>query len=155
MVNEKLFFFSPVEAKKADYDDLNDILNRLIGKYNYQAKLPFEVAKNIEVMSNMLFIYGIFEAKLSEEVSLLKLEADKKEAKAIYEERKKWMETHMDKPPAMSYFEALAADLVTDIREKQYKQDGFREAFRSSYESIREKINAQKRLLEAMGNEVI
>ena len=155
MVDERLFFFSPVEAKKADYNELNEILNKLIGKYQYQAKLPYEIAHNIEVMSNMLYIYGIFEAKLSEEVSLLKLDADKKEAKAIYEERKRWLKENTDKPPAMSYFEALAQDMVSDLREKQYKQTGYMNAFKSSYESIENKINAQKKILDAMGKEVI
>ena len=72
------------------------------------------------------------------------------ESKQIYIQRKQWQETNADKPPAMSYFEAMASDYVKEDRVKYAKKKSDLERFKRAYDSIENKMNAVKKKMEAV-----
>lgn len=145
---------NPYNLQRCSDEELSKAIDDIVAKYRY-SDMPYDVAYNIEIESDLLTIYGEFIARLQKEASLLKFEADNQEAKAVYRLRKDWLQLSNDKAPAMSYFEAQAREQVADIRKKQIEAESMLTRFKKSYESLETKQNALKKKLDAMKYEVV
>ena len=146
---EREYLFNPFLLMTSTDEELSKVINELAKKYR-QSDLPQDVVFNINLESDLLIIYGEFIARLQEEASLLKLEADNQRDKNIYKLRKDWIETSSEKAPAISYFEAQAEDSVKDTRVRQLKSEAMLTRFKKSYMSLETKQNALKKKLEAI-----
>lgn len=151
---EKEYLFNPFMLMTSGDDELSKVINELARKYR-QSDLPQDVVFNINLESDLLMIYGEFIARLQESASLLKMEADNMRDKSIYKLRKDWSETSREKPPAMSYFEAQAEDMVKDTREKQKKAESMLTRFKYAYSSLETKQNALKKKLDTIKFEIV
>lgn len=146
---QREYLFNPFMLMTASDEELSKEINKLANQYR-QTDMPYDVAFNINLESDLLTIYGEFIARLQEEVDLTKLQANNMRDKAIYRLRKEWKDTSTDKAPAMSYFEAQAEDLVRELREKQFKAEAMLTRFKRAYNSLETKQNALKKKLEAI-----
>ena len=135
-------------------EELSKQINVLANLYR-NSDLAYDVVFNINLESDLLMIYGEFIARFQESAEISKLEANNMRDKAVYRLRKEWAETTTDKPPAMSYFEAQAEDLVKDIRIKQIKAEEMLTRFKKAYTSLETKQNALKKKLDAIKYEEI
>lgn len=106
------------------------------------------LAKNILIYSEMLYIVG--ECMARKKLAYEELKANTKivEAKYLYKTRKEYNLANKEKPPAMSYFEALAFEFVKDDVIKLAKLNAEVMRFKNAYESYEHKINALKKQLE-------
>lgn len=146
---QREYLFNPFLLKTCDDNELSKVIDDLARQYRH-SDLAYDVVFNINLESDLLVLYGEFIARLQEEASLKKIEADNKRDKAIYRLRKEWQEENDDKAPAMSYFEAKAEDLVNDIRVEQLKAEAMLTRFKKAYASLETKQNALKKKLDAM-----
>ena len=102
----------------------------------------------------MNYLIGEMIARLQREYDILKTEISIAENKKAYTERKQWQESKKEKPPAMSYFEAIAKEYVQEAS-KQLAELGARLfRFKKAYESIDSKQNALKKKIEAIRYEI-
>ena len=146
---ERNYLFNPFLLMTSSDEELSKQINILANMYR-NSDLAYDVVFNINLESDLLMIYGEFIARFQESAEISKLEANNMRDKAVYRLRKEWAETSTDKPPAMSYFEAQAEDLVKDIRIKQIKAEEMLTRFKKAYTSLETKQNALKKKLDAM-----
>lgn len=151
---EHSYINNPFMLKNSTDEELCREINNLAGQYK-KGELPYEVVFNIELESDMLTIYGEMIARLQEQYSLKKLEADSMEAKTIYQLRNDWLKSSADKPPAIDYFKAQANGIVKDLRIEQYKNEAMLTRFKKAYTSLESKQNALKKKLDAMKYEQV
>ena len=148
---EKVYLFNPWQIKRWTEDEIQTKVNELIKAYNPEIDTPYGISLNIETIANIQYLYGEMIARLTEEVSDLKLKTDSKEAKEIVRTRKNWDKDNPgEKKPAMSFFEAEASEIVQDERAKQYEKEGILKRFKYAYDSFESKANALKKRLEAI-----
>ena len=102
----------------------------------------------------MNYLLGEMIARYKERYNILKNEISINEAKQIYISRKQWLETQTEKPPAMSYFEAVAKEYVKKDLIELGNMDSNIDRFKNAYNSITEKQNALKKKLEIMRYEL-
>ncbi len=69
-------------------------------------------------------------------------------------EHKQWQETQKEKPPAMTYFEAMAKEFVKEDSKKLAELGARLFRFKKAYESIDSKQNALKKKIEAIRYEI-
>lgn len=146
---ERTYLFNPFLLQTATDDELSKVISDLANKYR-ASDMAYDIVFNINLESDLLTIYGEFIARFQESADLLKIEANNMRDKAIYKLRKDWVETTNGKPPAMSYFEAQAEDLVKDTRIKQIHAESMVTRFKKAYDSLETKQNALKKKLEAI-----
>lgn len=151
---ERNYLFNPFLLMTSSDEELSKQINILANMYR-NSDLAYDVVFNINLESDLLMIYGEFIARFQESAEISKLEANNMRDKAVYRLRKEWAETTTDKPPAMSYFEAQAEDLVKDIRIKQIKAEEMLTRFKKAYTSLETKQNALKKKLDAIKYEEI
>lgn len=151
---ERLYMFNPFTIQDADNGAIADTYSKLQNELNTDVDTGFQIAKNIEIYSNMNFLLGEMIARLQQEYDTKKAEISITENKQIYMQRKQWQETNKDKAPAMSYFEAMAKEFVKNdyIELAELNSRLFR--FKKAYESIENKMNALKKKLEAIKYEL-
>lgn len=89
-------------------------------------------------------------ARLYEDVNVMKADVSNEENLQVYKQRDVYEKTHEGKPPAMSYFQALASDFVKDKRVLLAKKESDLKRFKIAYESIESKMNAVKKKMEAV-----
>ena len=149
---QRSYYFNPFMMKTASDDDLARQLNDLAGRYIYEENMITisQVVFNINLESDMLMIYGEYIARYQEKVSRLKMDADSRERKQIYELLKNFISISTEKPPGIEYFRAEASDIVKDIRKEQYEAESMLTRFKKAYTSLETKQNALKKKLEAM-----
>ena len=111
---EKLYMFNPFTIQNADSKQIADTYSNLQKELINNADTGFLISKNIEIYSNMNYLIGEMIARLQQEYDLLKTDISIQENKQIYMQRKQWQETQKEKPPAMSYFEAMAKEYVKE-----------------------------------------
>lgn len=150
MLEEKTYLFNPFNVKKWSEEQIQDQVEFLIKKYDPDASTMYQLSLDAEIIANIMYLYGEMIARLTEKAAIEKNKVDAKEAKLVYSERKKWNESNSEKAPAMSYFEALASDLVRDDREEQYKCQSSLARFKYAYDSFEQKINAIKKKMESI-----
>ena len=151
---ERNYLFNPFLLMTSSDEELSKQINILANMYR-NSDLAYDVVFNINLESDLLMIYGEFIARFQESAEISKLEANNMRDKAVYRLRKEWADTSTDKPPAMSYFEAQAEDLVKDIRIKQIKAEEMLTRFKKAYTSLETKQNALKKKLDAIKYEEI
>ena len=151
---ERNYLFNPFLLMTSSDEELSKQINVLANLYR-NSDLAYDVVFNINLESDLLMIYGEFIARFQESAEISKLEANNMRDKAVYRLRKEWADTSTDKPPAMSYFEAQAEDLVKDIRIKQIKAEEMLTRFKKAYTSLETKQNALKKKLDAIKYEEI
>ena len=118
------------------------------------ADTGFLISKNIEIYANMNYLIGEMIARLQQEYDTLKTDISIQENKQIYMQRKQWQETQKEKPPAMSYFEAMAKEFVKEDSKKLAELGSRLFRFKKAYESIDSKQNALKKKIEAIRYEI-
>lgn len=151
---EKLYMFNPFTIEKADSKEIGDTYTNLQNRLSVDTDTPYQLAENIEIYSNMNFLLGEIIARLQKEYDLLKVQTTITENKQIYMQRKQWQETNSEKPPAMSYFEAMAKEFVQKDLEELAKIGSKLFRFKKAYESIESKQNALKKKMEAIKMEI-
>lgn len=151
---EKLYMFNPFTIQNADSQKIADTYTKLQNELIENPNTGFEVSKNIEIYANMNYLIGEMIARLQQEYDTLKTDISIQENKQIYMQRKQWQETQKEKPPAMSYFEAMAKEFVKDDSKKLTELSSRLFRFKKAYESIDSKQNALKKKIEAIRYEI-
>ena len=151
---EKLYMFNPFTIQRADSKKIADTYIKLQDELKNDADTGFEISKNIEIYANMNYLIGEMIARLQQEYDTLKTEISITENKQIYMQRKQWQETQSEKPPAMSYFEAMAKEFVKEDSKKLAELGSRLFRFKKAYESIDSKQNALKKKIEAIRYEI-
>lgn len=151
---EKLYMFNPFTIQNADSQQIADTYSNLQNKLIKEADTGWKLSDNIEIYSNMNYLIGEMIARIQEEYDTLKNEISITENKQIYMQRKQWQETQKEKPPAMSYFEAMAKEYVKEDSKKLAELGARLFRFKKAYESIDSKQNALKKKIEAIRYEI-
>lgn len=151
---EKLYMFNPFTIQNADSQKIADTYSNLQKEIKENADSGFEISKNIEIYANMNYLIGEMIARIQQEYDELKTEISIVENKQIYISRKQWQETHTEKAPAMSYFEAMAREFVKEDSKKLAELGARLFRFKKAYESIDGKQNALKKKIEAIRYEI-
>lgn len=150
----KLYMFNPFTIQKADSNRIAETYINLQKELIDNADTGFNIAKNIEIYANMNYLLGEMIARIQQEYELLKTEISITENKQIYIQRKQWQEMQKEKPPAMSYFEAMANEFVKEDKKKLAELGARLFRFKKAYESIDSKQNALKKKIEAIRYEI-
>ena len=151
---EKLYMFNPFTIQDAKNEDIAQTYMNLQNLIIEDADTGFEIAKNIEIYANMNYLIGEMIARLQREYDLLKTEISIMENKQVYMQRKQWEDTQTTKPPAMSYFEAMAKEFVKEDSKKLAELGARLFRFKKAFESIDSKQNALKKKMEAIRYEL-
>ena len=151
---EKLYMFNPFTIQNADSQKIADTYSNLQKELIENPDTGFNIAKNIEIYANMNYLIGEMIARLQQEYDLVKTDISIQENKQIYMQRKQWQETQKEKPPAMSYFEAMAKEYVKEDSKKLAELGARLFRFKKAYESIDSKQNALKKKIEAIRHEI-
>jgi hypothetical protein len=151
---EKTYMFNPFTIQNANSQQIADTYTNLQNEILENAETGFEISKNIEIYANMNYLIGEMIARIQQEYDLLKTEISIDENKQIYMQRKHWQETHTEKAPAMSYFEAMAKEFVKEDSKKLAELGARLFRFKKAYESIDSKQNALKKKIEAIRYEI-
>jgi len=102
-------------------------------------------------LANIMYLFGEMIARITREYGLLKIDVDAKEKKQITIQRKTWVEENPnEKAPAMSYFEAKAAEFVRDDKDKLMSKYEQLTRFKQAYESYEHIMNAIKKKMDAV-----
>lgn len=150
----KLYMFNPFTIQNADSNQISETYINLQKQLIENADTGFDIAKNIEIYANMNYLLGEMIARIQQEYDLLKTEISITENKQIYIQRKQWQEMQKEKPPAMSYFEAMASEFVKEDKKKLAELGARLFRFKKAYESIDSKQNALKKKIEAIRYEI-
>lgn len=151
---EKLYLFNPFTIQNADSQKIADTYTNLQKEIIENADTGFQISKNIEIYANMNYLIGEMIARLQQEYDTLKTDISIQENKQIYMQRKQWQETQKEKPPAMSYFEAMAKEFVKEDSKRLAELGSRLFRFKKAYESIDSKQNALKKKIEAIRYEI-
>lgn len=151
---EKLYMFNPFTIQNADSQKIADTYSNLQKELIENPDTGFNIAKNIEIYANMNYLLGEMIARIQQEYDTLKTDISISENKQIYMQRKQWQETQTDKPPAMSYFEAIAKEYVKEDSKELAELGARLFRFKKAYESIDSKQNALKKKIEAIRYEI-
>ena len=147
---EELYLFNPFRIKSKTEIELKDIYEKIYKKLKEEPNTMYEYAHNIEIYSNLNYLVGEIIARLQKDVIELKTKIKIDTAITQTEERKNWNSEIDGKPPAISYFEALATRFSQkDINSLANKECSL-SRFKNAYKSIEEKINALKKKMESI-----
>ena len=149
-MEDKLYLFNPFEIKKKSEIELKEIYEQVYKELLDECNTMYEYAHNIEVYSNLNYIIGEIVARLSRDVIELKTTIKIDTAITQTEERKRWNTEVNGKPPAISYFEALATRFSKDDINKLADKECSLMRFKNAYKSTEEKINALKKKMESI-----
>ncbi len=146
-MQEKEYLFNPFNIKNKTSKDLKDMYSNVFQQLLEEPNTMYEYAHNLEVYSNLNYIIGEVIARLNKDVIELKTKIKIDTAINTTEERKHWVE---GKPPAMSYFEALATRMSQESINMLADKECSLTRFKNAYKSTEEKINAIKKKMEAV-----
>lgn len=150
LLDEKTYLFNPFALKKITDEAISEQINELANRYKSNADVPYEIAYNIEIYANILYLYGEMIARLGERYAVLEYANDKGEMLETHKQRKKWVkENTTDKCPNIDFFKALAYEKYELDRQKEFSINADLIRFKKAYESIESKMNALKKKLEA------
>ena len=149
-MNKELYLFNPFEIKKKNEIELKNIYEAVYNELLEECNTMFEYAHNIEVYSNLNYIIGEIVARLQKDVIELKTKIRIDTAITQTNERKNWNTEVDGKPPAISYFEALATRFSQSDINKLADKECSLMRFKNAYKSTEEKINALKKKMESI-----
>lgn len=148
-MNKELYLFNPFQIKLKTEIELKNIYEEVYKELLNECNTMYEYAHNIEVYSNLNYIIGEIVARLQKDVIELKTKIKIDTAIKQTDERKNWNKEN-GKPPAISYFEALATRFSQDDINKLADKECSLRRFQNAYKSTEEKINALKKKMEAI-----
>lgn len=148
-MQDKTYLFNPFKIKQLDERQLQTIYEEVFNQLLKNPNTMYDYAQNIEVYSNLEYIVGEIIARLQRDVIELKTKIKIDTAINQTEERKNWNNDY-GKPPAISYFEALATKLSQDDIKLLANKECSLARFKNAYNSIEEKINAIKKKMDAI-----
>lgn len=146
-MQEKEYLFNPFNIKNKTSKDLKEMYSKVFEQLLEEPNTMYEYAHNLEVYSNLNYIIGEVIARLNKDVIELKTQIKIDTAIHTTEERKLWND---GKPPAMSYFEALATRMCQESINMLADKECSLTRFKNAYKSTEEKINAIKKKMEAV-----
>lgn len=149
-MNEKYYLFNPFNIKQADEKQLRNMYNKVFEGLLKECNTMYEYSHNIEVYSNLNYIIGEIIARLTKDVLELKTKIQIDTAINTTDERKKWDKEVDGKPPAISYFEALATRMSKEDISKLADKECSLKRFKNSYNATEEKINSLKKRMDAI-----
>lgn len=151
-----VYLFNPYAMNKWTNEDIKKQFEILISSYDSEAGTMGGYANNIENLANQLYLISETIARLSKDVTLLKDEIETEYNKQVYIERSSWESKHDGKAPAMSYFQALANSdkKIKKMRLELAEYDSRLKRFKGAYLALEEKMNAQKKQMEALKYEL-
>lgn len=148
---EKTYLYNPFDVKSWSDVQIEEQVKLLIPRYKADDTTMYGMARNVETLANIMYLFGEMIARLTREYGLMKIDCDAKEKKAITVQRKIWTEENPnDKVPAMSFFEAKAAEFVRDDKDKLMSKYEQLTRFKQAYESYEQIINAIKKKIESV-----
>ena len=148
---EKTYLYNPFDVK--DWSDamIEKQVRMLIPRYNAEDDTLYGMARNVEALANIMYLFGEMVARLTKEYGLLKIDCDAREKKQITIERRKWVkENPNEKVPAMSFFEAEATEFVRDDKEKLMEKYADLTRFKEASDKYEQIINAIKKKMDAV-----
>lgn len=151
---EKLYLFNPFKIQNAESEDISNTYQKLQESLEVETDTGLAITKNIEIYANMNYLIGEMIARIQEQYDKQKADISITENKQIYMQRKQWQEMNTDKPPAMSYFEAMAKEFVKNDLQELAELGSRLFRFKKAYESIEAKQNALKKRIEAIRYEI-
>ena len=148
---EKTYLYNPFDVKIWSDEMIEKQVRALLPRYNPDDDTMYGMAKNVETLANIMYLFGEMIARLTKEYGLLKIDCDAKEKKAITVERKKWVEENPnDKCPAISFFEAKAAEYVRDDKEKVLDKYADLTRFKEASDKYEAIMNAIKKKIDSV-----
>lgn len=146
----KEYLFNPFNIKKLNEIQLKDMYDEVFKELLDECNTMYEYSHNIEVYSNLNYIIGEIIARLTKDIIELKTKIQIDTAINMTEERKQWDKETYGKPPAISYFEALATRISKDDINMLADKECSLKRFKNAYQTIEEKINALKKRSESI-----
>jgi len=149
-MEEKIYLFNPFKIKDVPNSKLQQMYQETYEKLINEPNTMYEYAYNIEVYSNLMYICGECIARFTRDIIELKTKIQIETAINQTEERKNWNTDLYGKPPAISYFEALATKLSREDINKLADKECFLKRFKNAYETLETKTNALKKKMESI-----
>lgn len=149
-MNEKYYLFNPFNIKNINEVQLQKMYQSVFNELFEECNSMYQYAHNLEVYSNLNYIIGEIIARLTKDILELKTKIQIDTAINTTNERKNWNKEEDGKPPAMSYFEALATRMSKDDINRLADKECSLKRFKSSYTATEEKINSLKKKMEAI-----
>lgn len=148
---EKMYLYNPFDVKNWSDKQIEEQARMLIPRYKADDDTMYGMAKNVETLANIMYLFGEMIARLTREYGLMKIDVDAKEKKAVTVERKKWVnENPGEKCPAMSFFEAKAAEYVRDDKDKLMAKYEDLTRFKEASDKYEHIMNAIKKQMDAI-----
>lgn len=148
---EKVYLYNPFDVKNWTDKQIEEQVRALLPRYNADDTFMYGLARNVETLANIMYLFGEMIARLTREYGLMKIDVDAKEKKQITIQRKLWgQENPNEKYPAMSFFEAKASEYVREDKDKLMEKYEQLTRFKQAYDSYEQIINATKKKLEAV-----
>ena len=110
-MDEKLYLFNPFNIKNKSDKELKAMYEEVFRQLKDEPNTMYEYSHNVEVYANLNYIVGEVIARLTKDVIELKTTIKIDIAKNMVKQRQKWSDYSKEKPPAISYFEALATEI--------------------------------------------
>lgn len=149
MANDKLYMFNPFRIGEWKDEEVQEQFETLLKQYDHEADIVSLMARNVEVLANQMYLMGEMIARYSERVANLKMEIKVKSALIIQEERNAWLRVTKTRVPAQAYFEAVADSKLMEERKQLIDCETRLTRFKYAYNSTEERMNAQKKKIEA------
>lgn len=149
-MNEKQYLFNPFRIKEVPNSKLQEMYQETYNKLLEEPNTMYEYATNIEIYSNLMYICGECIARFTREIIELKTKIQIDTAINQVEARKQWSVDNLDKPPAISYFEALATWKSKEDINKLADKECFLKRFKNAYDTLETKCNALKKKMESI-----
>lgn len=148
---QDVYMFNPFQMKQWTLQEISNQIDYLISCINNDAEEPYSIAKNIENISNQLFLFGEIIARLVRDRNQLKDEISAESKVNAYLARDEYRKKNKDcKMPAQAYFEGIAEQKLVDKRKRLAELDCELTRFKNAYTSAENICNAWKKLLEAI-----
>lgn len=149
MAKDKLYMFNPFRIGEWKDEEVQEQFETLLKQYDHEADIVSLMARNVEVLANQMYLMGEMIARYSERVANLKMEIKVKSALIIQEERNAWLRVIKTRVPAQAYFEAVADSKLMEERKQLIDCETRLTRFKYAYNSTEERMNAQKKKIEA------
>lgn len=148
---EKAYLYNPFDVKLWSDEMIEKQVRALIPRYNADDDTMYGLAKNVETLANISYLFGEMIARLTRRYGLMKIDVDAKEKKQITIERRKWVnENPSEKVPAMSYFEAEASEFVKADKDKLMEVYEDLTRFKEASDKYEHIMNAIKKEMDAI-----
>nr|DAY98632.1 MAG TPA: hypothetical protein [Caudoviricetes sp.] len=148
---QNVYMFNPFDMANWTEEEIKNQMDYFISCINNNTDVPYEIAKNIENISNQLFLIGECIARYTKERNKLKDEISAKAKVEAYLARDEYQNKNPNaKMPAMAYFEGIAEQKLLGDRNTLAELDCKLTRFKNAYNSAENICNSWKKLLEAI-----